>query len=126
AGMLQAAFESQRPTLFLYPKAMLNDITVATSSDVLQQFVPIGPARKVRAGRDLTLVGWGNTVPLCRRVADTLDRAGVDAEVIDLRALSPWDERTVLASAEKTARLIVVHEDNHTAGFGAEVVATVA
>ncbi len=126
AGMLQAAFESQRPTLFLYPKAILNDESVATSNDLAQQFVPIGPARKVRAGRDITFVGWGNTVGLCQRVAETLGRAGVDAEVIDLRTLSPWDERTVLASAEKTARLVVVHEDNHTAGFGAEVVATVA
>ena len=55
-----------------------------------------------------------------------MEQAGVEAEVLDLRTLSPWDERAVLASAEKTARLIVVHEDSHTCGFGAEVLATVA
>lgn len=126
AGMLKAAFSSGRPTLFLYPKALLNDESVATSSDLDQQFIPIGPARKVRAGRDITFVGWGNTVSICEQVAETLDRAGVAAEVLDLRSLAPWDRRTVLASAEKTARLVVVHEDNHTGGFGGEVVATVA
>jgi 2-oxoisovalerate dehydrogenase E1 component len=126
AGLLNAAFQSGRPTLFFYPKSCLNDPQQTTSADVARQFVPIGPARKTRVGRDLTLVGWGNTVRLCERAASELEKAGVEAEVIDLRSLSPWDERTVLSSAEKTAHLIVVHEDNHTCGVGAEVLATVA
>lgn len=126
AGLLNAAFRSERPTVFLYPKTLLNNPEFATSADVDRQFVPIGPARKVRGGRDLTLVGWGNTVTLCMKAAEELDKAGVEAEVLDLRSLSPWDEHAVLTSAEKTARLIVVHEDNHTCGLGAEVLATVA
>ncbi len=126
AGMLNAAFQSERPTLILYPKAMLNDASRATSPDVAQQFVPIGSARKTRVGRDITFVAWGNTVPLCERAADDLERAGIEVEIIDLRCLSPWDEHMVVASAEKTSRLIVVHEDNHTCGFGSEVLATVA
>ncbi len=126
AGMLNAAFQSGRPTLFFYPKAMLNDPARATSANVAEQFVPIGIARKVRTGRDISLIGWGNAVPLCERAADALESAGVEAEIIDLRSLSPWDEKTVLASAEKTSRVIVVHEDNRTCGFGSEVVATVA
>jgi 2-oxoisovalerate dehydrogenase E1 component len=126
AGMLNAAFRSERPTLFLYPKAMLNDAARATSPDVEKRFVPIGTARKVRAGRDITFVAWGNAIPLCERAADDLERAGVEVEIVDLRSLSPWDEKMVLASAEKTSRLIVVHEDNHTCGFGSEVIATVA
>ncbi len=126
AGLLNAAFQSGRPSLFFYPKALLNDPEQTTSADVERQFVPIGPARKVRSGRDLTLVAWGNTVRLCNQVAVTLEQAGVDTEILDLRSISPWDERSVLASAEHTARLIVVHEDNHTCGLGAEVVATVA
>jgi len=60
------------------------------------------------------------------RAADALEQAGIDAEIIDLRCLSPWDERAVITSAEHTARLIVVHEDNHSCGVGAEIVATVA
>lgn len=126
AGMLNAAFQSGRPTVFLYPKALLNDPQQTTSTDIDEQFVPIGVSRKVRAGRDLTLVGWGNTVRLCEQTAAALEQAGVEAEVLDLRSLSPWDERAILASAEKTARLIVVHEDNITCGFGSEILATVA
>lgn len=126
AGLLNAAFRSQRPTLFFYPKACLNDPEQTTPRDVENQFVPIGTARKIRSGRDITFVCWGNTVRLCRQAADALEQEGVDAEVLDLRCLSPWDERTVLASAEHTARLVVVHEDNHSCGVGAEVVATVA
>jgi 2-oxoisovalerate dehydrogenase E1 component len=125
AGMLNAAFASGRPTLFLYPKSLLNDSQQTTSANVDEQFVPIGVSRKVRAGRDITLVGWGNTVKLCEQTAAALESAGVEAEVLDLRSLSPWDERSVLASAEKTARLVVVHEDNVSCGVGAEVLATV-
>ncbi len=126
AGLLNAAFETGRPTLFFYPKALLNDPRVAVAPDVQEQFTPLGVVRKTRAGRDITLVGWGNTVKLCDKAAEALEQAGVEAEVLDLRSLSPWDERQVVASAEKTARLLVVHEDNHTCGFGAEVLATVA
>ena len=126
AGMLNAALRSDRPTLFLYPKAMLNDTGRATSADVAKQFVPIGTARKIRTGREITFVAWGNTVPVCERAAQELERVGVEADIIDLRCLAPWDKTMVLASAEKTSRLIVVHEDNHTCGFGGEVIATVA
>jgi len=126
AGLLNAAFESERPTVFFYPKSMLNNPDLTTSADVDRHFVPIGTARRVRAGRDLTLVGWGNTVSLCTRVAAALETAGLEAEVMDLRCLSPWDQSAVLASAEKTARLIVVHEDNQTCGLGGEILATVA
>jgi 2-oxoisovalerate dehydrogenase E1 component len=125
AGMLNAAFKSERPSLILYPKSMLNDASLATSPNVAEQFTPIGSARKLRTGRDITLVAWGNTVSLCERAADDLERAGVEVEIIDLRSLSPWDEHMVVASAEKTSRLVVVHEDNHTCGFGSEVLATV-
>ncbi len=126
AGLLHAAFQSERPTLILYPKAMLNDSSRASSISVSDHFVPIGVSRKVRSGRDLTFVGWGNTVALCERAAATLETAGVESDVIDLRSLSPWDEKGVLASAEKTARLIVVHEDNQTCGLGGEILASVA
>ncbi len=125
AGMLNAAFDAERPTVLLYPKALLNDPLRSTSADVGAQHVPIGSARVLREGGDLTLVGWGNTVPLCEQVADTLGAAGVAVEVIDLRWLAPWDRATVCASARKTGRLLVVHEDNLSAGFGAEVLAAV-
>ncbi|HUX14600.1 MAG TPA: beta-ketoacyl-ACP synthase 3, partial [Spirochaetia bacterium] len=123
---LNAAFESGRPTLFFYPKNCLNDRENATSTDVHRQLVPLGRARFVSRGDALTLVGWGNTVAHCRQAASALAVAGASCDVIDLRSLMPWDEDAVLESVERTGRLIVVHEDNHTNGFGAEVVATVA
>ena len=126
AGMLRAALEGGRPTLFLYPKVLLNDASVAAHADLSMVRIPPGRARVVREGAHVTLVAWGATVPLCDRAATELAPAGVRAEVIDLRSISPWDDQAVLASVRKTRRLVVVHEDNRTCGFGAEVAATVA
>jgi 2-oxoisovalerate dehydrogenase E1 component len=123
AGILNAAFKTERPTVLLYPKALLNDPARSGSRDVARQFVPVGTARVVRGGADLTIVGWGNTVPLSERVAATLATAGIEAEVIDLRWISPWDREMVCESARRTRRLLVVHEDNMTSGFGAEIIA---
>ncbi len=125
-GLLNAAFKSERPSIFFYPKSCLNDPANTTSEDTAGQFTPIGPARIVRSGRDITFVGWGNTVRICKQAAEALETAGVEAEVIDLRTIAPWDQHSVIASAEKTAHMVVVHEDNHTCGVGAEIVATVS
>ncbi|TNF65499.1 MAG: beta-ketoacyl-ACP synthase 3 [Gammaproteobacteria bacterium] len=126
-GMLNAAFKSKRPCVFLYPKKLLNNASIedTTSHDVDKQLVPIGKARIVQPGNDITLVGWGNTVSLCQEVAAALSEVNITAEVIDLRTVKPIDKETLLASAEKTKRLIVTHEDNHSCGVGAEVIASV-
>ncbi len=126
AGLLNAAFESERPTIFFYPKNCLNDRSAVTTNDVDRHLVPIGTARTVRSGEHITLVGWGNTVRLCRQAADALAAIDVSAEIIDLRSLVPWDVERVSESVSKTRRLVVVHEDNHTGGMGAEVIATVS
>ena len=127
AGMLNAAFDSGRPTLFFYPKSLLNDRERATSRDVRKMVVPVGSARTTRTGDDLTLVGWGNTTPLCEKVADTLkEHHDLTAEVIDLRSIMPWDQTLVLDSVRKSGKLIVVHEDNSTLGMGAEIAAVVS
>ncbi|MBW9113832.1 2-oxoisovalerate dehydrogenase [Rhizobium cauense] len=124
-GLLNAAFESMRPTVFLYPKSLLNHSDRRTSSDIDRHFVLPGRARTVRTGSDLTLVTWGNPLTQSLLVADTLSAAGAETDLFDLRSISPWDEDAVLRSVRRTKRLLVVHEDNHTAGFGAEVMATV-
>jgi 2-oxoisovalerate dehydrogenase E1 component len=77
----------------------------------------------VRPGTELTLVTWGAMVERCELAAA---QSQVDVEVIDLRTLSPWDHAAVRASVEKTHRCLIVHEDNLTAGFGAEVAARLA
>jgi 2-oxoisovalerate dehydrogenase E1 component len=125
AGLLNAAFESGRPTVFLYPKSALNLSDRRTSDDTTKHFVAPGRARTVRPGNDLTLVTWGNPLAQSLLAADTFATAGAEIELIDLRSISPWDAETVLRSVRRTKRLLVVHEDNHTAGFGAEVMATV-
>jgi pyruvate dehydrogenase E1 component beta subunit len=80
----------------------------------------------VREGRDVTIVSWSAQVHACAKAADTLAATGIDAEVLDLRTLWPWDKARVLASVEKTGRLMVVQESVSVAGFGAEIAATVA
>ncbi|MHA1548827.1 MAG: beta-ketoacyl-ACP synthase 3, partial [Alphaproteobacteria bacterium] len=87
---------------------------------------PLGKARTIRSGEDLTIVTWSSPTPLCRQAADALEEAGFSTEVIDLRSVSPWDKQSVIGSARKTGKLLVVHDDNHTCGMGGEICATVA
>ena len=126
AGLLNAAFESGRPTLFFYPKICLNDRETTTSSDVTEHLVPLGKARHLQQGDELTIVTWGSTVGVCQEATHELQQAGASVDLIDLRSISPWDEAAVIRSATRSGKLLVVHEDNRTCGFGSEVVATVS
>jgi len=85
--------------------------------------VPFGAARTVRAGSEVSVITWGAMVERCLQAAND---SHIDAEVLDLRTLSPWDKGAVRSSVEKTRRCLIVHEDNLTAGFGAEIAATLA
>jgi pyruvate/2-oxoglutarate/acetoin dehydrogenase E1 component len=86
----------------------------------------LGEARVVRPGRHLTLVGYGVSTWTCLEAAEELAKEGIEAEVIDLRTLVPYDEETVLASVKKTGRALIVHEAQLTGGFGGEVAARLA
>ena len=90
------------------------------------QVVEIGRARIARPGRDLTIVTWSRALHDALDAARALAAQGIDAEVIDLRTIWPWDRETVEASAGRTGRVLVVHEAVQVAGFGAEIVATLA
>ena len=126
AGLLQAAFQSGRPTLFLYPKSLLRNVDTSTSNDVSNHFVIPGKGRIVAAGHDVTLVSWGTAMRICVDAVARLNADGISCELIDLRALSPWDADLVLNSAQRTGKLVIVHEDSLTCGFGAEVAATIS
>src|SRR5699024_6517817 len=91
-----------------------------------EHLVPLGVAETVREGRDLTIVTWSAQRFTCIEAAETLAQQGIEAEIIDLRTLWPWDRDRVLASVEKTRRLLVVQEAVSVAGFGAEIAARVA
>jgi pyruvate dehydrogenase E1 component beta subunit len=121
-GLLASALACSDPVVYLEHKelwGLLGEVDRGLE-------VPLGRARIARAGRDLTLVTWSRALHESLKAAEALAREGVDVEVIDLRTLWPWDRETVLASAARTGRLLVVHEAVQVAGFGAEVAATVA
>jgi pyruvate dehydrogenase E1 component beta subunit len=124
AGLLASAIDSNDPVLFFEPinlyRGLKEDVPVADYR------IPIGRARRRRAGDDVTLVTYGSMVRCCDSAAELLASDGVSAEVIDLRTLYPWDQETVLDSVARTGRLVTVHEAGLTGGFGAEVLATVA
>ncbi len=126
SGLLNSAFDSGRPTIFFYPKNLLQNKELAAAIQPAVHRVPLGKARLVRSGHDLTIVAWGNTVPICEQASVFFEKESVSLEILDLRSISPWDEEAVIESAMKTGRILVVHEDNHTVGFGAEILATVA
>ena len=127
AGLLNAAFESNRPTMFLYPKKLLNSQSLENTvdTDIKNKIIPIGKARIDRVGKDITFIGWGNTISICQEVAKSLDKISIDSEIIDLRTIKPLDEKTIIQSVSKTKHLVVVHEDSQTSGVGSEILALV-
>lgn len=121
-SLLRAAIADPDPVMFIEHKAMY-----ANKGQVdVAQTARIGEATIVRAGRDVSLVSYGATVAVCLQAAAQLAQQGVEAEVIDLRSIQPWDKATVLASLARTHRAVVVHEAVQAFGVGAEIVATIA
>ncbi len=122
-GLMKSAIRSDDPVVFMEHK---NLWALEGELPEGEHLVEIGRAETVRAGRDVTLVTWSAMRHTCLASAEALAGEGIEAEVIDLRALWPWDRDAVLASVERTRRLVVAHEAVAVAGFGAEVAATVA
>jgi len=125
AGLLRTSMRSRGMTLFLEPKALYNSPRVA--APIPDDFeVPFGKARIRHEGTDLSLITYGNTTPMCVELAEKLNKEGIASiEVLDLRSLSPLDTEAVLATAKKTGKVLVVHEDKVFGGFGGEVVSQI-
>ena len=121
-GLLLEAIRDPDPVLFLEPQRLYRK----GRSDVPDgdYTVPFGKARSVREGADVTLVAWSAAVELCERAADRLGEEGVSAGVLDLRTLVPLDVAGLVEAVSATGRCVVVHEAPLTAGFGAEIAAT--
>ena len=120
-GLLKAAIRDLNPVIFLE-----NEILYGHSSPVpkLDDFVlPIGKAKIVRPGNDVTIVSWSMGMSYALKAAEELAKEGIDAEVIDLRTLKPMDTETIVASVQKTARLVTVEEGWQQCGVGAEIAA---
>jgi 2-oxoisovalerate dehydrogenase E1 component len=122
-GLLRSALRGNDPTIFFEHRAMLDSAWARRPYPGDQFVVPFGVARRLRAGQELTLVTWGAMVERCEQAAAD---SAVDVELLDLRTLVPWDRAAVLASVAATRRCLIVHEDNLTAGFGAEIAAQLA
>lgn len=130
-GLMLSAIRDPNPVIFLFHKALQGMGWLGTVQRSIvdvpegEHLTPIGTAAVVRRGKDLTLVGWGLTLHLALDAAETLAGQGVDAEVIDLRTIAPFDREAVLASVRKTGRIIVVDDDYRNCGVAAEIIASV-
>lgn len=122
-GLLKSAIRDPDPVVFVENKALY-----AAKGEVPDDVgpIPLGQARIARAGRDLTVVSYGAMVHKVERAAEALARDGIEAEVLDLRSIQPWDEAAVLASLRRTHRLLIVHEAVEAFGVGAEIAARMA
>jgi pyruvate dehydrogenase E1 component beta subunit len=123
-GLLKAAIRCDDPVVYMEHKELM--AAVGEVSDDPNEIVPIGKARMVRQGGGLTIVAWSKAALLAAEAAELLAANGIDAEVIDLRSLWPWDKDAVYASVAKTGRLLVAQEAVQVGGFGAEIAADVA
>jgi 2-oxoisovalerate dehydrogenase E1 component beta subunit len=123
-GLLKAAIRDDDCVLFFEHKYLYRRIKGEMPAG--DHVTPIGKARVAREGTDLSIITYAATVQLSLSVAETLAAEDVSAEVIDLRTLVPLDVGAVLESVRKTGKALIVHEDNLTGGFGAEVAALVA
>ena len=119
-GLLRAAIQDPNPVVFIENRLQYGLKAPRPSAEYL---VPLGKAKVVRPGTDVTIVSWSRMVQDCLAAADQLATEGVSVEVIDLRTISPLDRETVLTSLAKTSRLVIAHEAVRDFGVGAELAA---
>jgi 2-oxoisovalerate dehydrogenase E1 component beta subunit len=120
-GLITAAIEDPNPVLFFEHKHLYRRIKAEVPEE--RYVTPIGKARIHRPGDDVTLITWGAMLYTADEAAKQVDGS---VEIIDLRTIVPWDREAVLASVRKTSKVLVLHEDTRTGGFGAEIAATIA
>lgn len=122
-GLLLSAIQDPDPVLFLEPMQLYRSRKEEVPEGWFE--IPIGRARKVLEGDDVTLISWGTMVPVAEKAAREWGKKGVFCDLLDLRSLSPLDEETIVASAKKTGRVVIVHEAPRTSGLGAELAALI-
>jgi len=122
-GLLRYALRDNNPTIFFEHRSLLDASSARRPYPGNDYVIPFGKANVMTRGDKLTVVSWGAMVSRCLAAVKNIESA---VEVIDLRTIQPWDKQAVLTSVKKTGRCLIVHEDNITAGFGAEIAAVLA
>jgi 2-oxoisovalerate dehydrogenase E1 component len=122
-GLLRTALRGNDPVIFFEHRFLLDGAAGRRPWPGDEFTLPFGQANQLREGSELTVVSWGAMVERCEQAAI---ESAIDVELLDLRTLCPWDRAAVLDSVAKTRRCLIVHEDTITAGFGAEIAATLA
>ena len=122
-GLLLAAIEDPDPVLFMEPmrsyRAFREDVPLEKYT------LEIGKGRLVNEGEDVTLIAWGAMVPIIEQAAKKAEEQGISCDVIDLQTLYPLDIDLIAESAQKTGRVVIVHEANRTNGLGSEIVSVI-
>lgn len=121
-GLLISAIEDDNPVIF-FEQRKLYQMKGMVPDELYR--IPIGKADIKRMGKDVTVITYGRMVQMCLKTADKLAGEGIDVEIVDLRTLSPLDKETIIGSARKTGRVVIVHEANLTGGIGGEVSAVI-
>jgi pyruvate dehydrogenase E1 component beta subunit len=122
-GLMVAAIRDKDPVIFLEPKRLYRAFKQEIPEGLYE--VPIGKARVLQEGEDITVVAWGALVPECQKALDLLKEKNISVELIDLRTISPIDKETIAQSVKKTGRFLVVHEAVKSFGVGAELISIV-
>jgi pyruvate/2-oxoglutarate/acetoin dehydrogenase E1 component len=123
-GLLVSAIEDPNPVLYFEHKHLYRRIKGEVPEE--RYTTPFGQARVHREGDDVTVVTWGAMVYTADEAAKRLESDSVSIEIVDLRTIIPWDKASVLESVRKTSKVLVLHEDTRTGGFGGEIAATIA
>jgi pyruvate dehydrogenase E1 component beta subunit len=122
-GLLASAIRGEDPVIFMEPKFYYKKPKIEVPAG--EYTIPLGEAKVVREGRQVTVIAWSAMVHTALQAAEKGAKRGFDLEVIDLRTLVPFDRDRILASVKKTGRVVIVHEAPKTSGFGAELAATI-
>jgi 2-oxoisovalerate dehydrogenase E1 component beta subunit len=123
-GLLKSAIRDPDPVMFFEHKRTYRLMRQEIPDE--DYTVPIGQARVAREGGDLTVITYGLMLHFALEASETLAKEGIDVEVIDLRTIVPLDKGTILDSVKKTSKVLIVHEDTRTGGFGGELASIVA